>query len=531
MMRDSELQTLLERADGALREGRLADAVAATQTARPLAAHASAPLYPRWAATRLLVLFRSGELAALLEEGQVQLPLLRSWQDSEHLFAALRLMATAGAELARYPIALQCAHEAHQLAVAAQNKAREALALNALACCFERMGDPWQGERLMNEALGLLRTLPPGHELFATLNNLGALLIGRFHLLRDARPLDEARQTLAPALPLFEEALQMAHAMGDAYPRVFSQGNLGEVLTHLGRLDEAERHLGEALALALALGFRAQDWRIQCTRGELLLARGDAAAAWEVLNEVLRRSNELDVLATRLRLHHALSQAAARLDRPDEALHHLQVYLGLERTRSVAQLHAQSQMFVTRVEVEQERLESQRQRVRAAKLEADARRDPLTGVGNRREVDARLPAMLAEARDEGTPLALVMLDIDHFKGVNDRFGHGVGDQVLAVLGQLLRDATRAQDLIARVGGEEFLLVLPGTEPRAAREACERLRRRAQSHPWEQLSPDLAVTVSIGMGVTPPYDERLLMARADRALYRAKAEGRNRVISG
>ncbi|MBL8328801.1 MAG: GGDEF domain-containing protein [Rubrivivax sp.] len=517
-------------AEQAAQAGRLDDCLRLTEPLRA-GLSAAAPIWARRARlVRLNALHRTGALELLLTEGRDALPSLRQWPATEGLFEVLRWMAGAGAETAQYSTALLCAQECHAIAIAGEHKGRQALALNAIACCLERMGDPWQAERLMTDGLALARQAGPGMELFILLNNLCALMIGRFYLLRDARTMEEAREPLHQALPAIEEALQLTQAMPDAFPRVFVRGNLGEVLTHLGRLDEARQHLAQAQEEAAARGFHAQSWRIRCSMGELQLALGAPREAWQTLSEVLGHADSGFPLATRLRLHHALSQAAAQLHRDVEALQHLQTYLRLERSRSVAQLHAQSQLFVTRLEAEQERLEARRQRQRAAELELDARRDPLTGVGNRRELDQRLPVLLAEAQAQGSTLVLAMLDIDHFKQVNDSFGHGVGDQVLEILGRLLREATRTQDMVTRVGGEEFLVALSGTEPEAAREAFERLRRTAETHAWGTLAPGLRVTLSIGIASTPPYEAGALLAAADQALYRAKGEGRNRIMA-
>jgi len=223
------------------------------------------------------------------------------------------------------------------------------------------------------------------------------------------------------------------------------------------------------------------------------------------------------VRMTHLRVHHALWRTARELDRAHDALRHLEKYLHLERERGLSQLRAQSELFVTRAEADQVRVES--------------RRDQLTRLGNRREADLRWPELLADARRGGTPLAAAMIDLDDFKRINDGFGHAVGDAVLVAVAGVLRDNTRAADLAARIGGEEFLLVLPEATRERAHEICDRLRQRVAAYDWSQVAPGLAVTLSIGLAGAPPYDAAALTARADAALYAAKAAGRNRVVEG
>jgi diguanylate cyclase (GGDEF)-like protein len=523
------LDDLLARGEAARQAGDVTAGLAMAEQACLLAAEADAPRRLKAGLLRMQFLYRAGALPEVVASGQQLLPALREGESVDDLLDALRMMTLAACETANYVTALAAGQELHQQAMTLADKGRHSLALNALACVFERMGDPWQGERLMNEALTLAREFGRRYEIFVGLNNLTALLIGRFHLLRDAVSADDARVPLTLALPLSEEAFKLGGEMGDPFPLVFVTGNLGEVLLHLGRFDEAECHLREAIALAHRHGYQAQDWRIKCSIGELQLAQGDAAAAWATLSEALVLSAGSDPRSTQMRLHHTLSQAARRLDRPADALHHLDAYLRLERTRSVMQLHAQSQLFITRVEAEQVRLDAQRQRARASELEADSRRDQLTGVGNRREVEHRLPGLLADAKANAQKLAMVMIDIDHFKQVNDRHGHGAGDRVLVALGRLLREATRGQDVVARIGGEEFLLVLPHSGADEAREVCERLRRRVEQHPWGAIAPGLRLTLSLGVACAPPYDAADLASRADRALYRAKDAGRDRLV--
>jgi len=162
-------------------------------------------------------------------------------------------------------------------------------------------------------------------------------------------------------------------------------------------------------------------------------------------------------------------------------------------------------------------------------LREQAIRDGLTGLFNRRYLDEILPRELSRASREKDMLSIVMIDIDHFKLANDRYGHGEGDRLLAVLGTVLREGTRPGDIACRYGGEEFLLVLPNTPPEIARSRMDDLR----SQYIERLrvknfrSPP---TLSAGVAAFPTHaqsDEELLQA-ADSALYRAKDEGRDRV---
>ena len=163
--------------------------------------------------------------------------------------------------------------------------------------------------------------------------------------------------------------------------------------------------------------------------------------------------------------------------------------------------------------------------------------DVLTGWHNRRYLQVRIKEELARARRDEAHLACLMLDIDHFKAINDTWGHAAGDAVLQELAARIDSQVRASDVAARYGGEEFVILLPATVGSAARQIAERIRKAVSAEPYELPHGEtIDVTASIGIaGVTPRRDGNdlktigdSLIARADVALYRAKEEGRNRV---
>jgi two-component system, cell cycle response regulator len=168
-----------------------------------------------------------------------------------------------------------------------------------------------------------------------------------------------------------------------------------------------------------------------------------------------------------------------------------------------------------------------------ARLEALALTDPLTLVLNRRALVSRLMAEVDRARRYESVVTILMIDLDHFKGVNDTYGHPAGDQVLRDVAQLLQHEVRSVDIVARYGGEEFMIVLPETSTEGAVTFAERIRERIESQTFESTGHSLLLTTSIGVASFPsPRATSMedLVARADEALYRAKAEGRNRVRS-
>ncbi len=168
------------------------------------------------------------------------------------------------------------------------------------------------------------------------------------------------------------------------------------------------------------------------------------------------------------------------------------------------------------------RAESQR-----LQLEAMAAHDPLTGAHNRRNMAAELKAAMAASTRDGTSLGLLIFDLDHFKSVNDSLGHDAGDEVLVRVAGLVRDSTRAQDRLFRLGGEEFGLLVPGADAGALLRVAEKLRRavaeqvRAGAH---------GVTMSVGAATYCRGESaNSWLRRADLAMYRAKRDGRNRTV--
>jgi diguanylate cyclase (GGDEF)-like protein len=156
-----------------------------------------------------------------------------------------------------------------------------------------------------------------------------------------------------------------------------------------------------------------------------------------------------------------------------------------------------------------------------------AETDPLTGIANRRFLMARLEEAHGLALRHGLPFCLVMLDVDWFKRVNDRYGHLVGDQVLAGVAQAIRLCLRTTDSVGRYGGEEFLACLPHTDKPGALQVAEKIRQAVETLAWEV--PGLQVTVSAGVACLSDGEDLLHQINcADAALYAAKAAGRNRV---
>lgn len=176
--------------------------------------------------------------------------------------------------------------------------------------------------------------------------------------------------------------------------------------------------------------------------------------------------------------------------------------------------------------------------MRITALEHETHTDPLTGVYNRRFMEQRLREEVSKARRYHFELAVLMLDLDHFKRVNDELGHQAGDQVLIEIGSLFDRELRDSDILARYGGEEFLIIATNTAPTAAAALAERLRSCIEAHAFlsdfsKAAQQGIRITVSIGVAsfADSSNDEESLIKAADRNLYQAKHGGRNQVVAG
>jgi diguanylate cyclase len=284
------------------------------------------------------------------------------------------------------------------------------------------------------------------------------------------------------------------------------QAELQEFLkATVGRLVQLESALGEAQTLSQRAGGDA--------------AQGRQVAEMQVvqLRAVTMQTEDIDELRSFVgdRLDH-LQEHLRQQDSAGGNYHaRLEAQLGT-LSQQVAALNAETVTLRSRLDVTTE----------------EALRDPLTGAFNRLAYDRRAALEVARWRSDGGKLSMIVCDIDHFKRINDGFGHAAGDKVLKEVARVLQDQLRSSDFVARYGGEEFVVLLNGAGSDAALQIAEKLRRSIKAAPFRSRGERVPVTISCGIGTFDGDDTlEIVFERTDAALYAAKAAGRDRSVQG
>jgi diguanylate cyclase (GGDEF)-like protein len=475
--------------------------------------------------------------------------ILREADAHDHLAAALAIAATAQAEAGNLDVALQLATESVALAQAGGDGRALVLACRAAGEVHGLVGQLAEGARLLGQALKASAPVEHGGEHAQILDALCRNALRQAE--RDPRPgAPSATDLIEDAIEHGRRGLDAARRVRNRHAEAACAGSLAQALLRHGDPGDALPLLQQARALAAENGFALLAHRIAALDGEARLACGDARAALAELSGLAVACERAGELLIEVDVQRALHRGARTVgDFPmalaaHERFHQLDARIRTEVAQTRARVlinavetqNAQLEAEKARLEAELLRLKSRRLESEKRALEAQARlldrhahQDALTGLWNRRYIDDELPRLLTEAGTRDAPLTLAIGDIDLFKSINDKYGHPTGDAVLCAVADLLRDNCRPSDAVARVGGEEFLLVLEDTDPRGAGQVCERLRSAVEKHAWSGIAPDLVVTISFGISDRAAgADARDLLATADRHLYAAKNGGRNRV---
>jgi diguanylate cyclase (GGDEF)-like protein len=428
-----------------------------------------------------------------------------------------------------YPQALSFFLEALDLIRAAQDSRWEAPILTEVGLAQSFAGNPEKGMNSLARSQTLLEAL--GEEDWQAIN-LNSIAECYLQLGDPAKAIETAKKASSLARQRSMAAEEGQAELTSARARL-AQGKRQEALADLqvalAKFQEAHYPWGEARALAAmgdtlrALGRAAQSLKAYQKGTSLAENIGSAGILWEChlgQCEAYQALGEYQLALDQHQRFHLVKESLL-LSELDQRLKTFEVIRRMEeakRREQVALKHAAELAH----EIEERRKDQ-------AILETLATTDALTGLSNRRHFFQLAEQELQRLQRYGRPLSLIMIDLDHFKDINDYHGHQVGDQAMAEVASRVQASLRSVDLAGRYGGEEFAILLPETTMEAATQVAERLRRTVAGQPIATTQGAVSLTMSLGIAQLDPREPTLdaLIRQADRALYKAKADGRNR----
>ena len=539
----------LEAGEQARRLGNFAEGA---ELARGVMDAAADDLHYLARAQRLLALCltRLGEPEDAVHVCERAVDSFRRLDDETHLSEMLTAQAYAFTLLGLTTEALDALAESRGIAQRLQDP-------ELLFWVYSRMGNVHNELGSWDEAEGFLlqayRRLPGlDNEAHFSINN--NLALNAFYRAKLAR----SRGELPGAI--IDRGLGHAGTAAEIGGRLTNPFLTGTALMNLSMLQAldgntvlAKQTLERSIAISVNGGYRGLEVSARQCVAEVLLIDDEPAAAAELIERTMLLAIEIGERHVELELLTLLAEAYEKTEQYELALAAFKKFHALDGELRSDVTAIRARLLTTdleldgaRNEAQQARLESEAERaqaqalradnealqVRASELYASSLQDPLTRLGNRRQLESTLPALFEAAHTARQVFCLAVIDIDAFKRVNDTFGHAVGDQVLVRVATLLGQSSRRGDLVGRLGGEEFLIAFPDMDLGAAQSICERLRVSVEEEDWSWVSPGHRITVSIGVQPMVGCDDVWQQVdRADRAMYRAKQSGRNRVAVG
>ena len=491
------------------------------------------------------VFWRRGEYPEAMRMHLRALELQRAQGDRMGEGHSLNALGNVSYHLGDYGQALDYYQASLKLREEIGDRVGVAYCLNNIGNIHGQLGEPQRALEYMLQALSMKEGVDP-QAAGISMVNVGSAYAD---LGEDDRALDYLERAV----------VRLRHTGGrDAESTCLR--DIGRIHERRGDVHQALDFYRQSLEIAREIGARVFEAETLIRHGALRVRMGDVEAGRADLHAALDAAAELGARPQLYAAHEALSELYAAEGRLDRALEHFRAFHTVWQDVFNAETNARIKSVLVRAEVQQAQREAeilrqkndeltsaygrlrdadeekatllQQLQVQAAELERQTREDALTGVSNRRHLDTLLAVEWERALRFGRALTVAMADLDHFKDVNDRFSHAVGDEVLRIVARLLRENTRGVDVVARYGGEEFCLILVETTAEEAANLCDRLRALVEAYDWSALRPGLEVTLSMGVaglheGADAPDS---LLAAADVRLYAAKHAGRNRVCA-
>ena len=467
-------------------------------------------------------LYSQAEYPAVLEAQEASLALFRALADVQGEARCLNLLGITWRQLSDYGRALEMYEAALKGFRETADLKWQARVISNIGNIEIQLGNHGAALELFDQALALRREIGDTEGAGFDLNNAAFGHIQRALQLRSAGDVTSCQIECETALKLLDRALAVAKQFGYTRLEAIVVQTMGEAYLAMARPEVALGMAERFLALSRESGDRwIEAYSLACV-GEIRHQLGEHEEAASLLARAVEGFEALAAKDEVARVLRILSQAREANGDLGEALACLRRSAALDQQLKSEEIERRARALAAR------------RRVEHANEETDlykrlAMEDSLTGLANRRQLDDRLAGMMEEVRARGSVITVALADVDHFKGINDRFSHAVGDEVLRCVAEILRGHCRTGDLAGRYGGEEFVLVFRGLEIGPAWEACERVRRAVEGWDWPSIHPHLRVTLSMGLASSRSFEQpQALLDGADHWLYEAKRHGRNQI---
>lgn len=555
------------------------------------AEHSQLLSYPQGLAASLrcqghVHLLQSNNPAALAKSMEA-LRLFEGLKDDWGTAATLNTLGNIYHALGDYAVALKTHMLSLKKRESLDHRRGLAQSLNNIGTVYHRLNDTARAMEYFLKGLEIDRNIGDRSGEVAALNNIGLVYqeLGEYEKALDLYTggLDEQEaNSLRHAVLLMNignvyfklgnfplamdyhlRSLQIKQNAGDREGEAASWINLGELNEASRELSAAQEAYARCLRVSRDIGDSYLEASALLDLGGVFLKQGAAARATEHLDLALELSKTIHSADLISRSHECLSRACEHEGQWEQALQHYKAFHEMKGQVVSEEIERRTRALMIQFEVDAAQKEKEIYRLKnvelvelnndlkaltqslqelnqekarlledlkrkAEQLHQQAKVDSLTGLWNRRHVDVELENEFQRARRFNHPLTVVMADIDHFKDVNDRYSHLLGDEVLRTVSHLIRKTCRTIDVVARYGGEEFLLYLPETPGDRGLIACEKIRKAVEEYPWHELDSSLKVTISLGLSddLNVPSFEKMISV-ADAKLYDAKNGGRNR----
>jgi diguanylate cyclase (GGDEF)-like protein len=479
-----------------------------------------------------------GRIDEALEHAQAAARMFKHLEDPASESRARSLSAWVLLTRADSEQALDEVLAALELATSTGDEDARAFALDVTGMVYWLIQQPTKAVGFFEDAIRLATQTGDDVQLGRFLINLGGVQAEIGLHAQNRGDAAEFNAMTRLAIETASQGLAISRRVGDLWSLRIALCNMAEHCCRLGEYAAAQIHLAEHDLLPGPLDNRAAV-HYQFTQGIVLAGLGRFDDAIARFQDSLAAEQDGDIEQTVTSMLH-ISKAYESAGRFAEALLSYKKYHALQMKMAEQEVQRRARYVALRFENEKLRALAATEQHRARNLETEnldlvretdrlsraVLEDTLTALSNRRHLELALSEMLVS----GERYAIAMLDVDHFKQINDTFCHSTGDGVLREIGRLIRQCCREQDLPVRYGGEEFAVLMRGTEQGDARKICDRMKAAIEHHDWRNLLEDVGVTVSIGAAswseACTPEDT---LSLADQRMYRAKAEGRNRVV--